>query len=233
MPMNGPGRRRGVCLVVTLLAAALGASPALAEPRQLFLGSEGASTQAYAYVGILAPWADSGARWATRYWIDAQRYEYDSNGRTVVGKAVGFSPAVVRSFPFADGYVALSAGLRFADTRLTPDDPGNKQRGFKTSVPLQIDGQLRAGRTTVSGIASAEPDVGSYWTRARVIGDGLLGPLALGVEVIAKGSDEYSARQAGLVVGAERVTVKLGASRQDGRSTGAYLGVEVGMPLGH
>lgn len=230
MPMNGT-RGRAI-LLGALLSAGLGSPAAGAEVRELFIGGEGASTQAYAYVGALAPWADSSGRWATRYWFDAQRYEYDSNGRTIVGKVVGFSPAVVRTFSFANGYLAVSAGVRFADTRLSPDDPGNEQRGFKASLPLQIDGQLRVNSTTLSGIASGEPDIGSYWARARAVGDRLLGPLALGIEVIAKGSDEYSARQAGLLVGGDRVRVKFGGSRQDGRSTGGYLGIEVGVPLG-
>lgn len=229
VPMTDITLKSAALLIVTSLV--VGLSPAVAEPLQVFVGGEGSSSQAYAYVGALQPWRDTESRWATRYWLDAQHYEYDTNGRTIVGKAIGFSPAIVRSFPFEQGYVALSAGLRFGNTRLSPDDPGNEQRGFKTSLPVQIDGQFRVNATTFSGIASSEPDVGSYWTRARVVRAHLLGPLSLGVEVIAKGSDEYSATQAGILLGGEQVTVKMGTSRQDGRSTGAYLGVEVGMAL--
>lgn len=225
-----------------LLAAILGIgtlSPlttgkALAAPTQVFAGGEGGSEQAYLYAGVLRPWGDS-SNWATRYWFDAQHYEYDSGGRAIVGKVIGFTPAIVRSFAFDGGYLALSAGLRFADTRLSPDDPGNKQRGFQTSVPLQVDGQRRLGGVVLSAIVSGEPDVGSYWSRARVARERTLGDLSLGVEVIAKGSDEYSATQVGLIVGGiagDRVSLKFGSSRQDGRTPGTYLGIEVGVPIG-
>lgn len=211
------------------------AGPAFAAPTQVFAGGEGGSEQAYLYAGVLQPWRDASANWATRYWFDAQHYEYDSGGRAIVGKVVGFSPAIVRSFAIDDGYLALSAGLRFAETSLSPDDPGNKQRGFQTSVPLQVDGLRRLGRVVLSAIVSGEPDVGSYWSRARVIRERTLGDLSLGIEVIAKGSDEYSATQLGLLVGGiagDRVTLKVGSGRQDGRTPGTYLGIEVGVPLG-
>lgn len=231
---NGHPMTLGGIVGITVLSLLL-AGKATAEPTQLFAGGEGGSGQAYAYVGALQPWGEHAPNWATRYWLDAQRYDYDSNGRTVVAKAAGLTPAVVRSFPFENGYLAISAGLRFAETNLSPDDPGNKQRGFKTSLPLQIDGQRRLNKWLLSAIASTEPDVGSYWSRARLVRERSLGDLSLGFEVIAKGSDEYSATQAGLIVGGIAgglATLKIGTTRQEGRAPGIYAGVEVGVPLG-
>lgn len=229
--MSNSRHRSRLPLVATLICCV---TPAVAEPL-FFVGGEGGSHQAYASVGLVAPWSDAtgGVRWANRYWLDTQRYEYDANGNTIEARANSVSAAVVRSMEMRDGYFSLSAGLRWTDTRLSPDDPGNDRRGTKFSLPVQADGEYRLARARLSGIAAVEADNGSYWSRARLLFPLGAGNIAAGPELILKGSNTYSAWQAGVVVGGiplgpgSGLTLKAGRSRQSGGRDGAYFGVEM------
>lgn len=210
-----------------------------ADKSLVFGGAEFASKQGYVYLGTLTPLADStmGNGWMWRNWIDWLSYQYDANVR-IKASAVGYTPALVRQFSNDSTSVGISVGLRMATTHLSPDDPGNDNRGFRTGVPIQIDMDQRLGtRTALVLIASKDVNHGNYWSRVRLLHSLAGSGYTVGPEVVWKGGHEFHASQIGAVLGnlpvsdKGRLVLKAGYTRQDGVSSGAYSGIELVHPF--
>lgn len=216
------------------LALALCCTPLLADAETLgFAGFEAGKGQGYAYVGSLSslPGSELGNGWLWRNWLDGLKYEYEANG-TIKARSVAYTPALVHQNAWDRGSFGISIGARIASTHLSPDDPANENRGSRVTVPLQLDVDYRVSpRTAIAAIASMEVNTGSYWSRVRML-HGLDQGIAIGPELIWKGSHEFRAQQLDLVVGNMKLSgraqmaVKVGHVRQDGRGRGGYAGLE-------
>src|SRR5690606_16723233 len=130
------------------------------------------------------------------------------------------------------GWAELSAGLRYTDTDLEPDDPGAGARGHEAGLRLGVQGERRlAAGWSVGGIASWANRQDAWWSRARLMRE-LGGGRSAGAELIAGGNDESRSTAAGLVAGfrvseALNVALKAGYRWQD-ESDSVYGGFEVG-----
>ena len=123
-------------------------------------------------------------------------------------------------------------GPRYTYTRLSPDDPGNDDRGAKWGVKVQAGGEIVASPDfVVNAFAAYTTGTEAYWARLRLLyrfGSGL----KTGPELIAHGNDVYRAGQVGWVLSGIKlapsfeVGVKAGARRTKGESTEPYGGVE-------
>ncbi len=211
------------------LAAAAVAPGAMAADALALAGVEVARNAGYVYVGYLGalPGSTLGNGWVHRQWLDGLQYSYDTT-QSIRARSPGFSTAL--GYHGGDASVAWGAylGLRFADTDLSPDDPGNVNRGFHTRAQAQVEYRVPrvVGGAEFDGLAQWEFGSRSWYARARLNG------WAVGPELVWKGSPEYHAVQIGATMrlydtrAGEHLTLKGGLDRQSGRSTGPYLGLE-------
>jgi hypothetical protein len=220
-------------LAIICLGAALAAgstlNPAAAADALVLAGAEGARNAGYAYLGYLAPLPGSalGKGWVHREWLDALQYSYDASEQ-ITARSPGFSGAIGYQGGDASAAWAGYLGLRFANTRLSPDDPGNVNRGFLTRAQAQFEYRVprAAAGAEFDGLAQWEFGSRSWFARMRLNG------WKFGPELVLKGSPDYSAVQIGVTTriydngAGDALTLKGGVTRQSGDSTGPYLGLE-------
>jgi hypothetical protein len=227
------GLRRRVMLSLAALAMLAGTA-ASAQERLLLAGVEIADAAYYGYVGTVLPLGKrhDGRGWFQRYWVDGFGYEYDGGPGRVEATAYGLEAALGYGGGDERGWWGVSAGLRYTDTSLDPDDPDATARGSQTGAKFQLEGEQRlAGQWRVNGIASVTTEQGSYWARGRA----MHGPpsRSFGVEAVVSGNDEADAVATGLVASIQpagskwSVGVKAGYRFQDD-ADGVYGGVELG-----
>lgn len=220
-------------LTVGLFAAVM---PTAQAQQDLFLsGGEIADTAYYSYVGAIIPFGhhDGGRGWFQRYWLDAFGYEYDGAPGRVHADVIGGEAALGYGGSDARGWWNLSAGLRYTDTHLSPDDPSAHARGSQVGGKLQLEGEAQVGDAwRLGGIASYTSEQNGYWARVRL----MRGPYtrAFGIEALANGNQEADATAVGFVTtfqpgNASKWSIGLKAGyrfQQD--ADGAYGGIELG-----
>ncbi len=220
-------------LAIVCLGAALtvGSSihPAVAADALVLAGAEVARNAGYAYLGYLAPLPGSafGRGWVHREWLDALQYSYDNSGQ-ITARSPGISAAVGYQGHDASAAWAGYLGLRLADTRLSPDDPGNVNRGFHARAQAQLEYRVphAVAGAEFDGLAQWEFGSRSWYARMRLNG------WKFGPELVLKGSPDYDAVQIGATTriydnrDGGALTLKGGLTRQSGGSTGPYLGLE-------
>lgn len=221
------------------LAACLAALPVKAQTGIALAGTEVGNHTHSAYLGSVLPLPGSalGKGWVQRYWLDYTAYRYEKmpglnidSGVTGVEAALGYQDGSEKGW--WSGYL----GGRYGNTRLSPDDPTNENRGGTFNAKLQVEGERALSRAwRLGGIASHLIGQSDFWLRVRlhtVLGNQLL----VGPELIAQGDPRYRLYKLGVFVGGIKVgreaalTLKLGASKQDSDSAGAYAGIEWYMP---
>ncbi len=220
-----------VAMICLGAALAVGSplSPALAADALVLAGAEVARSAGYAYLGYLAPLPGSalGSGWVHREWLDALQYSYDS-GERITARSPGISVAIGYQGHDASAAWAGYLGVRFADTRLSPDDPGNVNRGARTRAQAQLEYRVprAVAGAEFDGLAQWEFGSQSWYARMRLNG------WRFGPELVFKGSPDYHAVQVGLTTrlygnqAGDALTLKGGVMRQSGDSTGPYLGLE-------
>lgn len=220
-------------MAIICLGAALAAGPtvksALAADGLVLAGGEVARDAYYAYLGHLAPLPGSklGNGWVHREWLDALQYSYDTSEK-ITARSPGFSGAIGYQGSKDGAAWAGYLGLRFADTNLSPDDPANVNRGFRTRAQAQLEYRVprAVAGAEFDGLAQWEFGSRSWYARIRLNG------WRFGPELVFKGSPDYHAVQVGLTTrvyegrDGDALTLKGGVSRQSGDSTGPYLGLE-------
>lgn len=228
--------RLGVVLVLALACAAL---PAHARDAVVLAGAEAGKGTRYGYLGGVLPIAGSrlGKGWVQRYWLDYTAYRYEkSPGNDVDAKVMGGEAAL--GFQDGDGHGWWSAyfGARYGDTRLSPDDSVNEDRGGRFRAKVQLEGETAlTSAWRLNGIVSHLVGHSSYWLRVRAQ-TALGNQLYAGPEFIAQGDPTYRLHKLGAFVGGIRLggdvalTLKGGLSRLESDSTGAYVGIEAYMP---
>jgi hypothetical protein len=231
--------RRAICVGAFVLAS-IASGPAAAE--SLFLtGAETSRDGGYIYGALLAPLPGStlGNGFVQRYWAEWLRYEYVGGSNQVIeARAPGFEAALGYQKGHANGYFGTYAGIYHRNVSLSPDDSDSTVRGSQTRLRVQLEAEQRfASVWRVNGIASYVFVQEGYWLRARLL-RAVRGPVLFGVEALAQGDPAYKGHQIGLVVtGFEPVPrlslgFKLGARKIEGRSTGSYVGFELGKVFG-
>lgn len=218
-----------------LLAGLLTASTVEAEDRLFLAGGEYADAAYYTYAGLILPGPGrrNGRGFLQRYWVDAFGYEYDGAPGRVEARAVGAEAAIGYGAGTAGGWWTVSAGLRYTDTDLKPDDRSATARGGQLGGKFQFDGETGlGGGWRGSVIASYATRQNGYWGRLRLMRD--IGPSSsAGIEFVANGNDEADSTAVGAVLGlkpgtgAWSVHLKAGYRFQE-EADGAYAGLEIG-----
>jgi len=221
-------------LRVLLLSAV--AAPAQATDSLLLAGTSDSSLGGYSYVGTLIPLGQSslGQGWVMRQWLDYLTYHYDGFAPDIHARSFGYAPAIGYQWPTANGsHAALYAGVRLANTHLSPDDPSNVDRGTRARFTLQGELMSPVGAAAQNEfLAEGEFGNGAYFVRDRLAWR-LAGHYSFGPEVIAQGSREYRAHEAALCFGgitlSRRVTllVRAGFYQQRQQPTVGTVGIEL------
>lgn len=217
---------------VPVLAVAIAASclstAALAQDRGVIFAGGSAGDGAGGYAGALValPGDSLGNGLAVRASVNGGTYRYQANQR-IKARYLGAEVALVYQHSGSWGWANVAAGPRIADTRLRPDDPGNKLRGTRLDVGVQTDGALgdqwRLGWFGSWGIRNE-----SYVAQLRLTR--LVDPgrqLRLGVEGILQGDPTYKRGSLGAHVafrltGPWEAQLSAGASEQAGRDARPY-----------
>jgi hypothetical protein len=217
------------------LLCLLAASSAQAEEPLFLAGAEIADAAYYTYLGVVVPGPgrENGRGFFQRYWIDGFGYEYDGGPGRIEAEAWGAEASLGWGSSSASGWGSVSAGIRYTDTSLSPDDPGATARGTQTGLKLQADGEYDMSPTwRVGVIASYATRQDGYWSRLRLM-HRASGERSLGAEFIANGNDETDATALGLVMvmrpagGRWSLGLKVGYRFQQD-ADGVYGGFEFG-----
>lgn len=217
---------------VVLLGCGL---PAMAGDRLLLSGGEWADTAYYVYAGTALPLGTrrDGRGFVQRYWLDYFGYEYDNPTGRIEAEAYGAEAALGHVWSGAAGWGELSAGLRYTDTDLTPDDPAAAARGRQLGGKLQFQGERVVGTAWRAGlITSWANQQNNAWGRVRLT-RAVGARRAAGVEAIAWRNDEGESLAAGLVTtvqpidGPWSVGLRAGYRWQE-EANSAYAGLELG-----
>jgi hypothetical protein len=227
---------RHLLLGMTCLAA----WPAVAQDRIALAGFEASPDNQYAYLGTVLPLPGEklGQGLVQRYWLDYVAYRYEKTPAQLIdAKIAGAEAALGYQHGGAGGWWGTYLGVRFADTRLSPDDPGNQDRGRHWRAKLQLEGETEvAPAWRVNGIVSHLLGDDNYWMRVRVQTT-LVSQRFVGPEFIAQGAPNYRAYKIGAFVGNIRVgagsalTLKAGVSKPQNDSASMYAGAEFYIPF--
>lgn len=231
---SSQGRLR--LLLASLIVAT---APAWAQERIALAGLEAGRDNGYAYWGTVLPLPGQhlGQGFVQRYWLDYVAYRYEKlPQQDIDAKAAGVEAALGYQQSSANGWWGAYLGPRYASTRLSPDDPGNNDRGGHLRAKLQFEGETELGAGwRLNGIASHLIGQSSYWLRFRAQ-TRLDNQLLLGPELVVQGDPSYRLFKLGVYVGGIKLgrdaalTVKAGASKLDSGSAGAYAGIEWYLP---
>lgn len=221
-------------MCVLLLAAV--AAPAHGADALLLAGTSDSSLGSYGYVGALIPLGDSslGQGWVMRQWLDGITYRYNGFAPDIHAQAYGYAPAIGYQWPTGSGsQAALYAGVRLANTHLSPDDPSNVDRGTRARFTLQDELTSPVGGAAQNQfLAEGEFGNGAYYVRDRLVWR-FANHYSFGPEVILQGSREYRAHEAGLCLGGIALTRRVsllahaGVYQQRGQQTVGTVGIEL------
>lgn len=221
-----------------LAGALLAASPLRAE--SVWVGGLGASDDTrIVYLGRIAPLPGQrlGDGWAWSAFADLLDYDYLAGAGRIDADSQSLRLGVQRQLRAGPGTLGLGATVSARNTDLSPDDPGNRSRGFLVRPGLELqwlsDEDARWRRQFYSQYTF---EVDSFYAKAftgRRLGRGP----ALGPEVWAQGDPSYRLYGAGLVlngiaIGRYRLTLRLGAEHQEREDTRLAGGLEFSRYFG-
>lgn len=225
-----------------LLAGLLGAAiaPAWAQESVVLTGVEASRDDYYAYLGTVLPLPGQrlGQGYVQRYWLDYLGYRYEKLPLQYIDSRVNAIEAAL-------GYQQSSAstwwgaylGARYANTRLSPNDPDNDDEGLRLRAKLQLEGETEAGAGwRVNGIASHLLGDYNYFMRLRMQTQ-LRNQWHIGPEVIVQGDSYYSAYKLGAFLGniqlgtSSALTLRGGISKPESVAASLYLGAEFYIPF--
>jgi hypothetical protein len=210
---------------------------ASAEEKLLISGAEGGGGSAYnyyVYTGLVAPILGNnlGNGFVQRYWVDVLGYKYEANTQ-IDANAVGLEAALGYQKAFSRGWGALYLGGRYANTWLSPYDPGNRNGGGHVWLKVQAEGETDLSQTwKVNGIASYIFSVSDYWVRGRLLYR-LNNGLYTGPEAITQGDPSYKAWQFGWVLNGfepfpkAKLGIKAGVRITEKVGPDGYVGIEL------
>jgi len=223
-----PGR------LIALFALSLASPLVIGEDRLALGGFEYSGAGSYAYAGVIMPLAQqpSDSRFVQKYWLDWLTYNYDKDSQQIDATAAGLEASLGYQVAGKQGWAGLYIGGVVRNTDLSPDDPSNGARGTKLRLKLQADGELTPQHWRLAGIAAYIAGQNAYWLRARALYD-LKGNFWTGPELIYQGDPTYRRTQLGWAIEGFKLGagvtlgIKAGASKNEGESTRAYVGLEM------
>jgi len=225
-------------LLVSLLSASV--APAWALEGVVLAGMEASRNDQYAYLGTVLPLSGKqlGQGFVQRYWLDYVAYEYEKSPlQDIEAKVAGVEAALGYQQSSATGWWGAYLGARYANTRLSPDDPDNDDEGRRWRAKLQLEGETEIGPGwRINGIVSNLVGDANYWARVR-LQTTLANQWHAGPEVIVQGDSYYSAYKVGAFLGNIRLgassalTLKAGMSKPEDDSASLYAGAEFYIPF--
>lgn len=220
--------------------ASVAMTSAWAQKGVVLTGMEASRDNQYAYLGTVLPLSGQhlGHGFVQRYWLDYVAYRYEKTPVEEIDTTVSSVEAALGyQQSNAVGWWGAYLGARYANTRLSPSDPDNDDRGGRLRAKLQVEGEREVGAGwRVSGIASHLLGDATYWTRLR-LQTTLRNQWHIGPEVIAQGDSNYSAYKVGVFLGniklgaSSALTLKAGVSKPEDDSTSLYVGAEFYIPF--
>lgn len=225
--------------LTAFLLAGLTSTGASAYDNLAFAGGEiSGNNGAYGGVGVIGaiPGTNStfGNGWVYRVVGEGLSYSYDKNGGDIDATSFGGEVALgyQRSFE-SKSWLAAYAGPTYHNTDLSPNDPGNDNRGGKFGFKVQAEGEkYLASNFKLGGSASYTFNYDSHWVRGRVL-YAPTGTFFVGPEVVYQGDDSYKSWSAGAVINTILINestdlgFKGGYKKTENQSGGGYGGVEV------
>ncbi len=226
-------------LLLTSLAATA-VAPVWAQEGVALAGMEASRDNQYAYLGVVlpVPGQQLGQGFVQRYWLDYVAYRYEkSPQQDIDAKVAGTEAALGYQRGNGGGWWGAYVGARYANTRLSPGDPENNDRGWRLRAKLQFEGETQVGTGwRVNAIASHLVGDANYWARLRL--QTMLGNRwHIGPEAIVQGDANYRAYKVGAFLGniklgtSNALTLKAGMSRTAGVSASSYAGAEFYIPF--
>lgn len=215
-------------------------APAGAEEHVALAGIEASRDSSYAYLGLVLPFPSQqlGNGFVQRYWLDYIGYQYDKTEQQAIeAKVAGVEASVGYQQSNATSWWGIYLGPRFANTRLSPYDPLNEDRGGRLRAKLQLEGETEIGKGwRINGIASHLIGNSNYFTRIR-LQTTLRNQLRVGPEVIVQGDSNYRAYRVGgflgniMITPNTALTLKLGMSKLESAPASLYAGAEFYIPF--
>lgn len=211
------------------------ATPAFAESVWVGGVSAGDTTQV-AYLGRVGPLPGKRLSdgWSQSVFVDYVSYEYDSGAQRIQGTAKGIKFSVGREFGLDHGWLGLSLGVAASRTTLSPDDPGNANRGSSVHPVGELQWRSKADATWRSNA------YGQYVFGARrnfanaFLGRGLPNGMAIGPQVSTGGDPSYRIHGLALALsgwkfGPLDASVYAGAQHSEGGGTHPEIGISFSM----
>ncbi|HSM10756.1 MAG TPA: cellulose biosynthesis protein BcsS [Lysobacter sp.] len=175
--------------------------------------------------------------WSQSIFVDYVSYEYDAGTQRINGTAKGIKFSIGREFRVERGYLGLGLGVGASQTRLSPDDPGNSNRG--TSVHPVGEFQWRSDAdATWRSRAYAQYVFGARRSYANAfVGRLLPNGMALGPQLSTGGDPSYRIYGLALALdgwklGPLDVGVYAGAQHSEGGSTHPEFGFSFSLYRG-
>jgi len=140
--------------------------------------------------------------------VSHQRYEYLGTGRRIQARAQALKLLAGLKGTPREGYYAVSAGVEFRSTSLSPPEPGAEVQGGQTGLVLELQGGTALGPYWADAMASYQSLGQGFWAMAslkRRVGQ----LLALGLAVELGASAEYALFRTG---GLAELSIAPGAS---------------------
>jgi hypothetical protein len=185
--------------------------------------------------GLIFPFPGNnhlGQGWVVRPWIDSFSYSYLAGTTPVDARVLGAEAMIGYQASRSNLAAAAYLGVRYSNTRLSPDDPGGALRGEQVWPKAQVEIDAALSPSWRAGMIVAYTAVlDGYWTRLRLL-YGLPAGRYVGPEVVAQGDPNYTAQKLGIAFGGIAasphvfVTLKAGYRFQRSASA-AYCGAEL------
>lgn len=216
------------------LTALLAAAAGTAQAESIWVGGAGAAdTTRVGYLGVAAPLGSGtlGDGWSVSLFTDHARYEYDLASRRIAARASAARVGVLRQFRTHAGTLGVGLGAQLRETRLSPDDMGNRNRGAHLRPVAELQwrtADVAVWRTAFFG----QYTFGSRSDYAKTfVGRAFGGDVALGMQAWTGGDGSYRVYGAGITAdgwrrGPARLTLTAGAEHAEGERTRPAVGIE-------
>jgi hypothetical protein len=214
-------------LVAPCLALACGSS---AAAESTVFGGAILGHDRLVYAGVTVPLhaVQNDQTWAVRGTLSAGDNNYIAAIGKITEKQVRADLSALYQVFGSWGYVDAGLGARYVNTRLSPRDPGNRERGAQWEPVASASGQRSEGPWRVSGFGSYGFRVRDYYVRGDVSRT-VTPMLRLGAEAIFDGDRNDDRQRFGplLIVTPSRdfeLQLSAGASHSNVRD-GAYAAI--------
>ena len=228
-----------IIFAVMLLCLLIQSAPGRCGDRLFLGGVEGGngvdSLNYYTFAALIMPFPNNnlGDGFVQKYWVDFIGYDYVGDVDTIKATAPGVEGALGYQMSGPVWWCSAYAGLRYSNTRLSPDNPESRTRGSQTRVKLQVEGERTiASRWKINAIGSYILKSDSYFIRWRGA-HRIYKQVYTGPEMVVLGDPDYRIWQWGwFAAGFEPAPkwtagIKAGVKKIEKAQTGGYLGIEL------